>query len=89
MFYPGYSLASACKPLEEFATLDTFQTDRRLNRVTLLAFHDQLSPAVLTVITKKGWFTTSGTVNQQRESAVTAPHPVRLNWRVTLRAPSL
>jgi hypothetical protein len=75
--------------LERFTTLDAFHADRRLNRVTLLAFHDQLGPAVLTVITEESRLTTHRAVDRKRKPTVAAPHPIRLDWSTTLGAPSL
>ena len=75
--------------LERFPTLDAFRADRRLNRVALLAFYDQLSSTVLAVITEESGLTARRTVDRQRETAVAAPHPVRLDRRATFGAPGL
>ena len=50
--------------LEWFSTFDTFGSDGRLNGVTFLALYDQLSSAVLAIVSEESGFPAFRTVNR-------------------------
>lgn len=65
--------------LKGFSTLDAFHAYWRLNCAAFLAFHGQLCPAFLTVVSEEGGLTASGAVDYEGKPAGVASNPVGLD----------